>query len=84
MPELPYPPLTALHPDSYLSSVKLAQMNQLSTEELKQSLLPGQRDCLKVRSDGTILDGHDRIYILRQREIDVNSLPREIVEKGNL
>jgi len=84
MPELPYPPLTALHPESYLSPVKLAQMNQLSTEALKQSLLPGQKDCLKTRPDGTILDGHHRIYILRQRGVDVDSLPREIEEKGTL
>ncbi|HUJ96395.1 MAG TPA: hypothetical protein VLW84_14075 [Terriglobales bacterium] len=83
MPELPYPPLAALHPESYLSPIKLAQMSQLSTEELMQSLLPGQRDSLKTRPDGIILDGHHRIYILRQRGIDVDSLPREIVPKGN-
>lgn len=82
MPELPpYPPLTALHPDSYLSPAKLAKMNQLSTEALTQSLLPGQRDCLKTRPDGTILDGHHRIYILRIRGVAVDCLPREIVQK---
>jgi len=84
MPELPYPPLTALHPESYLSPVKLARMNQLSTDDIKQSLLPGQNDCLKVRPDGTILDGHHRIHILRQRGVNVDGLPREIVEKGSL
>jgi hypothetical protein len=45
------------------------------------SLLPGQRDCLKTRPDGTILDGHHRIYILRQRRVAVDSLPREVIEK---
>jgi len=82
MPELPsYPPLTALHPDSYLSPAKLAKMSRLSTEALTQSLLPGQRDSLKARADGTILDGHHRIHILRQRGVEVDCLPREIVEK---
>jgi len=82
MPELPpYPPLTALHPDSYLNPAKLAKMSQLSTEALTQSLLPWQKDCLKTRPDGTILDGHHRIHILRQRGLDVDRLPREIVQK---
>jgi len=57
-------------------------MEQLSTEILVHSLALGQRDCLKVRPDGTILDGHHRIHVLRVRGVDVDSLPREIVEKG--
>jgi ParB-like chromosome segregation protein Spo0J len=85
MPDPPsYLPLTALHPASYLSPTKLAQMNQLSTEELQLSLVPGQKDCLKTRPDGTILDGHHRIHVLRQRGVDVDALPREIVVKGDL
>jgi hypothetical protein len=53
-------------------------MERLSTEALKLSLFPGQRDCLKTRPDGTILDGHHRIYVLRKRGVDVDGLPREI------
>jgi hypothetical protein len=45
-------------------------MERLSTEALKHSLIPGQRDCLKTRPDGTILDGHHRIYVLRQRSVE--------------
>ena len=75
------PPLKSLHPDSSLSPAKLAQMRKLSTEVLTQSLQQGQRDCLKARADGTILDGHHRICVLRERGIDVDSLPREIVPK---
>lgn len=78
-----YPPLKPLHPNSSLSPVKLAKMNSVDTVVLKDSLLPGQKDCLKTRPDGTILDGHHRIYVLRNRGVDVDALPREIVVKGN-
>lgn len=74
-------PLKPLHSDSSLNPAKLAQMRKSTTEILSHSLLPGQRDCLKTRADGTILDGHHRIYVLRERGIDVDSLPREIVPK---
>lgn len=58
-------------------------MEQRSTDVLQQSLAVGLRDCLKTRPDGTILDGHHRIYILRKRGIDVDVLPREVVVKGD-
>jgi len=51
---------------------------------LMNSLVPGQRDCLKTRRDGTIIDGHHRIHVLRLRGVDVNLLPREIIEKREL
>jgi len=76
-----YPRLKSLHPDSSLIPVKLAAIEKSSTEALVASLAPGARDCLKTRPDGTILDGHHRIYILRQRGVDVYQLPREIVRK---
>jgi ParB-like chromosome segregation protein Spo0J len=72
-------PLKPLHPDSSLSPVKLQQISRVPTEILLHSLKPGQKDCLKTRSDGTILDGHHRIKILRARGVDVDSLPRETV-----
>ena len=71
--------LKPLHSDSSLSRVKLVALEKLSTEELKQSLLRGGRDSLKVRPDGMILDGHHRIKVLRGRVVEVDSLPREIV-----
>jgi len=76
-----YPPLKSLHSDSSINPVKLAQLERLSTETLTTSLLPGQEGCLKTRPEGTILDGHHRIHILRQRGVDVDVLPREIVVK---
>jgi len=75
------PPLKSLHPESSLNPAKLAKMDKMSNENLIASLQPGLRDCLKTRPDGTILDGHHRIYLLRRRGIDVDRLPREEVVK---
>jgi hypothetical protein len=76
-----YPPLKPLHPDSSLNTVKIAQLERLSTEALLASLQPLQEGCLKTRREGTILDGHHRIHILRRRGLDVDRLPRAFVEK---
>jgi hypothetical protein len=76
-----FPPLKPLHPDSSLNAGKLAKMVRLSTEELLTSLVPGLPDCLKTRRDGTILDGHHRIFVLRQRGVDVDNLPRDVIVK---
>jgi hypothetical protein len=76
------PPLIPLHPDSSLSPAKLEQYAKLSTEDLIDSLRPGQSGSLKARPDGTMVDGHHRIKILRDRGVDVDSLPREIVAKA--
>src|SRR5262245_48840065 len=70
------PPLKPLHPDSSLIGTKLDKYGKLSDQELIYSLQPGQQGSLKVRPDGTIVDGHHRIKILRNRGVDVHSLPR--------
>ena len=77
------PPLQPLHPDSSLSQTKLGNLDKKSTQELIISLRPGQAEALRVRPDGTILNGHHRIKILRARGIDVDSLPREIVARDD-
>jgi hypothetical protein len=82
--EQPWPVLKSLHAEDSLIPLKLAQLEQLSTEVPVRSLVPGQRDCLKTRSDGTIIDGHHRIHVLRKREINVDALPREIILKEEL
>jgi len=56
-------------------------MEHLSTETLLASLVPGTPNCLKTREDGTILEGHHRIHILRRRGVDVDGLPRDIMVK---
>ena len=72
-------PLKPLH--SALIPSKLDVFQKMSTGDLKQSLAPGQPNCLKARPDGTMLDGHHRIHVLRSRGEDVDSLPREVVPK---
>jgi hypothetical protein len=74
------PPLKSLHTDSHLKADKLTKMERLSTEEICASLRAGEH-CLKTRPDGTILEGHHRVYILRQRGVDVDKLPREEINK---
>ena len=74
-----YPPLQPLHTTASLSQIKLKLYARLTTDELKRSLEPNQSGSLKVRPDGTIIDGHHRIEVLRAREVDVDQLPREIV-----
>lgn len=71
------PPLKALH--SELSKAKLEAMGKLTTETIKESLLLGNQHSLKTRPDGTILDGHHRVDILRRRGVDVEQLPREVI-----
>ncbi len=75
------PSLQPLHVTSVLSQAKLNQYARLTTDSLLQSLEPGQPGSLKVRPDGTIIDGHHRISILRARGIDVDELPRDIVPR---
>lgn len=75
------PPLKSLHPDSALSQVKLAQFGKLSTDDLIDSLSPDRPGSLKTRPDGTVIDGHHRLAVLRQRGIDVETMPREVISK---
>jgi hypothetical protein len=75
------PPLKPLHADSSLIESKLDKYGKLSDQELIDSLKPGQPGSLKVWSDATIVDGHHRIKVLRDRGVDVDSLPREIIPK---
>ncbi|MCB9383402.1 MAG: hypothetical protein H7A47_18520 [Verrucomicrobiales bacterium] len=64
-----------------LSRPKLAAFERLSTEALKESLALGKEGCLKARPDGTMLDGHHRVYVLRKRGVNVDELPREILAR---
>jgi hypothetical protein len=53
----------------------------LATEVLIESLKRGKTGSLKARPNGTMVDGHHRIKILRDRGVDVDSLPREIINR---
>ena len=74
-------PLKPLHSDEKLIPSKLEDFRRISNEVLVDSLRPGQSGSLKARPDGTILDGHHRIKVLRERSIDVETLPREIIAR---
>lgn len=73
------PPLRFLHSEAILSQLKLEQFRTLATTELIESLRPGQSGALRTRPDGTVLEGHHRLVVLRERGIDVDALPREVL-----
>jgi len=75
------PPLIPLHADETLIASKLLAYGRLTTTQLIESLRPGQLGALKTRPDGTMIDGHHRIKVLRNRGVDVDSLPREVIPK---
>ncbi len=81
VPNSNQPPLKPLHADDSLIGSKLEKYGKLSDQELIDSLIPGRQGSLKARADGTIVDGHHRIKILRDRGVDVDSLPREVIPK---
>ncbi len=73
------PSLKPLHAESAMIQSKLTQFRKLSTDELIASLAPGLPGALKTRPDGTMLDGHHRVIVLRERGVKVDELPREII-----
>ena len=75
------PPLKSLHSEGSLSQTKIERFSRLSDQKLMESLKPGQPGSLKTRSDGTIIEGHHRVKVLRDRGIDVDSLPRDVIER---
>ena len=75
------PPLKWLHAESTLSRTKSHKFWQLSDSELSESLWPGQPGSLKTRPDGTVIDGHHRVKVLKDRGVDVDALPREVIQK---
>ena len=76
-------PLKLLHSDDTLNKGKLEMFSKLSDKKLIDSLRPGQSGSLKARPDGTVLDGHHRLKILRGRGIDIDALPREIIVRDS-
>ena len=75
------PPLKQLHSDDTLNPVKLDKFRRVSNEELIDSLRPGRDGALRTRPDGTVLEGHHRLKILRERGVIVDDLQREIIKK---
>lgn len=75
-------PPEAVHADPSLIGSKLEKYRKLTDQELIDSLKPGQPGSLKARPDGTIVDNH-RIKILRDRGVNVDSLPRDVIPKDS-
>ena len=75
------PPLLFLHQKRSLIELKLIKLRERPVEELVKSLQPGSPHSLKARPDGTVLDGHHRLLVLKERGVDIERLPRELVEK---
>ncbi len=61
--------------------MKLGEFRKLATDRLIESLRPGQPAALKARADGTVLEGHHRLAVLRERGVEIDALPRELVAK---
>jgi hypothetical protein len=68
-----------LHSEAILSQVKLERFRTLASAALIESLRPGQSGALRTRADGTVLEGHHRLVVLRERGIDIDVLPREVL-----
>ena len=73
------PPLRFLHSAAVLSQVKLGEFRKLATDRLIESLRPGQPAALKATADGTVMEGHHRLAVLRERGVDIDTLPRELL-----
>jgi hypothetical protein len=73
------PPLKSLH--NTLIAMKVATFERLPSAAIRASLAPGSPHCLKCRPDGTILDGHHRVHVLRTRGEDIDALSREIIHR---
>jgi len=73
------PPLRRLHSDRLYEQPGIARSSlvyhrQRTTEEIFESLRPGAKSPLVVKSDGTIVQGNTRIKILEERGYPVDEL----------
>jgi len=76
------PPLRRIHPDATYESDQKAKgsleyWRTQPTEKIIPSLRPGLKDSLKVKPDGSIMDGNTRVKVLEERGINAGTLPRE-------
>jgi hypothetical protein len=75
------PPLKLLHSGATLeTSSSYAFWSRQDAAFIISSLRPDGPLPLTVKDDGTIMNGNTRIYILKQRGIPVDHLPRRHYE----
>jgi hypothetical protein len=77
------PPLRRIHSDQTLETgsnrAALEYWRKQPTDHIVESLRPGNREALKVKPDGRIMDGNTRVKALEERGFDINGLPREML-----
>ena len=78
------PKLKRIHSDQTLNSgsnkFDLESQCTRSTDDILDSLKPGSAEPLKVKPDGRIFDGDTRIKVLEERGVDIDNLPRIILD----
>lgn len=72
-------PLKRFHTDAVHESRRYRHSLQFwrkhTTREIVESLKPGGPESLKVKADGTVMQGNTRIKVLQERGYDVDMLP---------
>lgn len=78
------PKLRRIHSDETLEKgiarFSLKFWRTKSNREIIKSLQVGKIESLKVKSDGRILNGNVRCKVLEERDFDINSLERELID----
>ena len=74
-------PLVVIHSTDALQSgigqISLTFWKSRLTQEIVESLAPGQRESLRVKPDGRNMNGNTRITVLVERGYPIDDLPRE-------
>lgn len=73
-------PLRLIHARESLRPSSVEHWTRKESDEIVASLRPDAAAPLLVATDGTVMDGNTRIYILRDRGYDVDTLPRKLYE----
>jgi RHS repeat-associated protein len=73
-----FPQLRFLHGRELLEqNSNINSIRKMSTQEIIDSPKPGQPGSLKVKLNGTVMDGNTRVRVLEERGVDINNLPRD-------
>ncbi len=80
------PPLRRIHSDTLYERDSAARRSldyhrTRTTEEIVESLRPhpGNKEPLRVKPGGRVLQGNTRIKVLEERGYPVNGLPRNVI-----
>lgn len=75
--------LRRLHSDQTLTQSTLDYLRGLNSDEIVQMLAEDGPERLRIRPDGTVLQGNHRVKVLEERNYDMASLYAiaEVIEK---